>query len=82
MTKGPGAKDAPHPLPDVERDSGHDLFGLEGQDRQAILDWVGEHLAQVRRSVYATSDSCTGAWGSPSWSAWPSMSVAMRCDRR
>jgi len=36
----------------VERDSGHDLFGLEGQDRQAILDWVGEHLAQVRRSVY------------------------------
>jgi hypothetical protein len=31
---------------------GQDLFGLEGQDRQVLLDWVGEHLTQVRRSVY------------------------------
>jgi hypothetical protein len=26
--------------------------GLGEQDRQAVLDWVGEHLTQVRRSVY------------------------------
>jgi hypothetical protein len=52
MTEGPGAKDAPHPFTDEGRTSGHDLFGLGERDRRALLDWVGEHLTQVRRSVY------------------------------
>jgi hypothetical protein len=37
MTEGPGAKG---------------LFGLEEPERRAVLDWVGENLTQVRRSVY------------------------------
>jgi hypothetical protein len=52
MTEGTGAKDAPHPPSDEERASGPDLFGLGEQDRRALLDWVGGHLPQVRRSVY------------------------------
>jgi hypothetical protein len=51
MTEGPGAKDAPHPTSD-EGASAPDLFGLGERDRRALLDWVGEHLSQVRRSVY------------------------------
>ncbi len=35
-----------------EHDRGPDLFGLGEQDREAVLTWVGENLAQVRRSVY------------------------------
>jgi hypothetical protein len=66
MAEGSGAKGAPHPFTDEEPARGHDLFGLGERDRQALLDWVGEHLPQVRRSVYETSDSCTGAWGSAS----------------
>jgi hypothetical protein len=52
MTEGPGAKDAPPTFPDVERASGPDLFDLGEPERQAVLDWVGENLTQVRRSVY------------------------------
>jgi hypothetical protein len=52
MTEGPGAKDAPHPPPDEERARGQDLFGMGERERQAVLDWVGENLTQVRRSVY------------------------------
>jgi hypothetical protein len=28
------------------------VFGLGERDRQAVLDWVGENLTQVRRSAY------------------------------
>jgi hypothetical protein len=52
MTEGPGAKGAPRPPSDQERASGPDLFGLGERDRRALLDWVGEHLTLVRRSVY------------------------------
>jgi hypothetical protein len=52
MTGGPGAKDAPHPFTDEEPARGHDLFGMGERERQAVLDWVGENLTQVRRSVY------------------------------
>ena len=52
MTEGTEAKDAPHPSTDEEPARGHDLFGLGERDRRALLDWVGEHLIQVRRSVY------------------------------
>jgi hypothetical protein len=52
MTEGPGAKDAPPPSTDEEHAQGQDLFGLGERDRQAVLAWVGEHLTQVRRSVY------------------------------
>jgi hypothetical protein len=52
MTEEPGAKDAPPPSTDEERAPGQDLFGLGDRDRQAALAWVGEHLTQVRRSVY------------------------------
>jgi hypothetical protein len=52
MTEGPGAKDAPRPFSDGAAAPGQDLFGLGEQNRQAVLDWVGENLTQVRRSVY------------------------------
>jgi F0F1-type ATP synthase assembly protein I len=52
MTEGPGAKDAPRPFTDEEPARGHDLFGMGERERQAVLDWVGENLTQVRRSVY------------------------------
>jgi hypothetical protein len=52
MTEGPGAKDAPPPSTDQEHAPGQDLFGLGERDRQAVMAWVGEHLPQVRRSVY------------------------------
>jgi hypothetical protein len=52
MTQGPGAGDAPLPPPDHERAPGPDVFGLGERDRQAVLDWVGENLTQVRRSAY------------------------------
>ena len=52
MTGGPGAKDAPPPSTDEEHAPGQDLFGMGERDRQAALVWVGEHLTQVRRSVY------------------------------
>jgi hypothetical protein len=52
MTEGTGAKDAPHQFTDEEPARGHDLFGMGERERQAVLDWVGENLTQVRRSVY------------------------------
>ena len=52
MTEGQGAKDAPSPSTDKEHATGQDLFGLGERDRQAVLDWVGENLTQVRRSAY------------------------------
>jgi hypothetical protein len=52
MTEGPGAKDAPRPFSDEEHAPGQELFGLGEQNSQAVLDWVGENLTQVRRSVY------------------------------
>jgi hypothetical protein len=52
MTEGPGAEGAPPTLTDKERAPGQDLFGLGEQDRRALLDWVGEHLPQVRQSVF------------------------------
>jgi len=52
MTEGPGAEGAPPTFTDKERAPGQDLFGLGEQDRRALLDWVGEHLPQVRRSVF------------------------------
>jgi hypothetical protein len=42
MTEGPGAEGA----------RGQDLAGLGEQERRFLLDWVGENLPQVRRSVY------------------------------
>ena len=51
MTEGPG-KDAPPPPTDEEHAPGQDLFGMGERDRQAALAWVGQHLTQVRRSVY------------------------------
>jgi hypothetical protein len=53
MTGGPGAKGAPPPSTDEERAPGQDvLSGLGQLERRALLDWVGENLPQVRRSVY------------------------------
>jgi hypothetical protein len=52
MTEGPGPKDAPDQSPDEGRVAGQVVFGLEEQEGQAVLAWVGEHLPQVRRSVY------------------------------
>jgi hypothetical protein len=43
MTQGPGAEGARE---------GDMLAGLGEQERRATLDWVGEHLPQVRRSVF------------------------------
>jgi hypothetical protein len=52
MTEGTGARDAPRPFTDEEPARGHNLFGMGEPERQAVLDWVGENLTQVRRSVY------------------------------
>lgn len=53
MTGGSGAKDAPHTPNDDERAPGTDvLSGLGDLERRASLDWVGEHLPEVRRSAY------------------------------
>jgi hypothetical protein len=53
MTEGPEAKGAPPTFTDEERARGQDvLAGLGELERRAILDWVGEHLPQVRRSVF------------------------------
>ena len=53
MTGESGAKDAPHAPNDDERAPGTDvLSGLGDQERRAALDWVGEHLPEVRRSAY------------------------------
>ena len=52
MTEGSGAKGAAHPFTDKECAHGQDVFGLGERDAQAVLAWVGEHLPQVRRSVY------------------------------
>jgi hypothetical protein len=52
MTEGLGAKGAPRPFSDEESAPGQDLFGLGERDRRAVLDWVGENLPLVRRSVY------------------------------
>jgi hypothetical protein len=42
MTEGPAAEGA----------RGPDLAGLGELERRVLLDWVGENLTQVRRSVY------------------------------
>jgi len=47
MTEGPEANGAPDT--DEERARGEDLFGLEGLERRAALDWMGENLPYVRR---------------------------------
>jgi hypothetical protein len=53
MTEGPGAKDAPPPFTDEERARGQEvLSGLGERERRVLVAWVGEHLPQVRRSVY------------------------------
>ena len=50
MTGEPGAKGAPHP-PTDERAQGQDVFGPGERDRDALLAYVGEHLALVRRTA-------------------------------
>ena len=53
MTEGPGAKDAPPTFADEERAPGQDvLSGMTELERRETLAWVGEHLPQVRRSVF------------------------------
>jgi hypothetical protein len=53
MTEGPGAKDAPPTFTDKERVPGQDvLSGMTELERRETLAWVGEHLPQVRRSVF------------------------------
>lgn len=53
MTEGPGAKGTPPTSTDEARAPGHDvLSGLGELERRALLAWVGEHLPEVRRSVY------------------------------
>jgi hypothetical protein len=42
-----------HPFSDEDRAQGHDRFrGLEDGERRAVTDWVGEHLTDVRQSVF------------------------------
>jgi hypothetical protein len=44
MAGGPGAKGAPHPFTDEEL--------AAGLDDPHVLAWMGEHLPELRRSVY------------------------------
>ena len=53
MTDGPGAGDAPHRVTDEERAPGQEvLSGMTEVERRETLAWVGEHLPQVRRSIF------------------------------
>jgi hypothetical protein len=53
MTGESGAKDAPRTPNDDERPPGTGMLsGLGDLERRAALDWVGEHLPEVRRSAY------------------------------
>jgi hypothetical protein len=52
-TRGRAAEHAPEPFSHEDRDQGHDPFGgLEEGERRVVIDWVGDHLAEVRRSVF------------------------------
>jgi len=52
MTGGPGVKDAPHAFGDEDRDQEQDPLGDLGKlERRAMLAWVGENLAEVRRTA-------------------------------
>ncbi len=51
MTEGPGAKDAPHTFSDEERAPEIDAL-LGDLERRLTMDWVGDHLPQVRGSAY------------------------------
>jgi hypothetical protein len=45
--------DAPRAFSDEEPAEAHDPFhGLEGAERRAALDWVGENLPLMRRSAF------------------------------
>jgi hypothetical protein len=50
MTGEPGAKGAPRPSTD-ERAQGQDGPGLGEQERDYLLDYVGEHLTLVRQTA-------------------------------
>jgi len=50
MTGEPGASGAPRPSND-EPAQGLEALGLDEQERDATLAWVGEHLTLVRRSA-------------------------------
>jgi len=50
MTGEPGAKGAPRPSAD-ERAQGQDGLGLGEQERDYLLDYVGEHLTLVRQTA-------------------------------
>src|SRR6266545_7825133 len=53
MTEGSGAKDASRTPDEEERAPRNDvLAGLGELERRVTLDWVGEHLPDVRRSAY------------------------------
>jgi hypothetical protein len=52
MSGGPEAKGVPHSFTDEERPREQDLFGLEGLERRAALDWIGEHQPLMRRSAF------------------------------
>ena len=52
MSRGPGAKDAPHTFSDEDRAQGQDpLRGIGEQERRELLAWVGENLPEVRRTA-------------------------------
>lgn len=51
--RGLAARGAPHPFSERDRAQGRDLFrGLEDVERRAVTDWIGEHLTEVRQSVF------------------------------
>jgi hypothetical protein len=50
MTREPGAKGTPRPSTD-ERAQGQDGLGLGEQERDYLLDYVGEHLTLVRQTA-------------------------------
>jgi hypothetical protein len=53
MTEGSGTSGRPRSLDDEDRAAGTDLMaGLEDVERRAALEWVGEHLPEVKRSAY------------------------------
>src|SRR5215210_2322931 len=71
MTEGPGAEVAPPTFIDKERAPGQDwLSDLGEQERRELSPgWASTCRGCGGRCTGSTS--CTGAWGSPSWLAWP-----------
>jgi hypothetical protein len=52
MTDTPDDEEARHSREEAPAGDPNELFGLEGQERQATLSWFDEHLPEIRRAAF------------------------------